>query len=71
MKRDFLKVLWAALKRPFEIEEGVIHPQFEIVEDTFERLTVSKAQTTLRYWNWSLSSAFSPRGIKETNKAMA
>ncbi len=69
MKRDFLKVLWAALKRPFEIEEGVIHPQFEIVEDTFERLTVSKAQTTLRYWNWSLSSAFSPRGIKETNEA--
>ena len=69
LKRDFLKVLWAALKRPFEIEEDVIHPQFALVADTYERLSVSKAQTTLRYWNWSLSSAFSPRGLNQTNEA--
>jgi uncharacterized protein (DUF2336 family) len=66
LKREFLKVLWAALKRPFELEEGVVHPQFVLVMETFELLTVAKAQTVLRYWNWSLSSAFSPQGIRDT-----
>ncbi|MEZ5947065.1 MAG: DUF2336 domain-containing protein [Hyphomonas sp.] len=60
VKRDFLPVLWAALRRPLELEEGVIHPQFAHVAETYEILPVAKAQTTLRYWNWSLSSAFSP-----------
>jgi uncharacterized protein (DUF2336 family) len=64
LHRDFLKVLWAALKRPFEIEPGKVHPQFDIVSETYEILSVAKAQTTLRYWNWSLSSAFSPRAMK-------
>ena len=64
LHRDFLKVLWAGLKRPFEIEPGVIHPLFVIVTDTYEILSVAKAQTTLRYWNWSLSSAFSPEAIR-------
>ena len=60
VKRQFLPVLWAALRRPLELDEGVIHPQFAHVAETYELLTVAKAQTTLRYWNWSLSSAFSP-----------
>ncbi|MCA8901787.1 MAG: DUF2336 domain-containing protein [Hyphomonas sp.] len=59
VKRAFLPVLWAALRRPLELEEGVIHPQFAHVAETYEIMTVAKAQTTLRYWNWSLSSAFS------------
>ena len=46
--------------QPLELDEGVIHPQFAQVAETYELLTVAKAQTTLRYWNWSLSSAFSP-----------
>lgn len=61
LHRDFLGVLWAALKRPIQIEEGKLHPQYVLVRDTYEILSVAKAQTTLRYWNWSLSSAFSPR----------
>jgi uncharacterized protein (DUF2336 family) len=65
LKREFLRVLWAALKRPFEIEPGVVHPQFALVAETYEVLTVAKAQTTLRYWNWSLSSAFSPEALRE------
>ena len=69
LHRDFLKVLWAALKRPFEIEPGVIHPQFTIVTETFELMSVAKAQTTLRYWNWSLSSAFSPEAIRDASAA--
>jgi uncharacterized protein (DUF2336 family) len=64
LHRDFLKVLWAALKRPFRMDEGDIHPQFHLVSETYEMLTVAKAQTTLRYWNWSLSSAIPTSGLK-------
>ncbi len=60
VKRDFLPVLWVGLRRPLELEEGVIDPQFKHVAETYEILSVAKAQTILRYWNWSLSSAFSP-----------
>jgi hypothetical protein len=30
-------------------------------------LSVAKAQTTLRYWNWSLSSTFSPARLKQSS----
>lgn len=59
LKRPYLRELWTALKRPLEIDEGVIHPQFEYVSESYELLSVVKAQTTLRYWNWSLSTSFS------------
>ena len=35
---------------------------------TYEMLAVDRAQTVLRYWNWSLSSALTPtlmRAIRE------
>lgn len=67
VKRDFLPVFWAALRRPLEIEEGRIHPQFAIVAETYEILTVAKAQTTLRYWNWSLSAAFSAQALRDAH----
>lgn len=63
VNRDFLPVLWAGLKRPLQTEEGEIDPQFAKVSEIFEIMTVAKAQTTLRYWNWSLSSAFSPNAL--------
>ena len=59
LKRPYLKEIWRALKRPLEIDEGVINPQFAYVSESYELLSVAKAQTTLRYWNWSLSSSFS------------
>jgi uncharacterized protein (DUF2336 family) len=66
VKREFLPVLWSALRRPLEIDDGQIHPQFELVAETYELLTVAKAQTTLRYWNWSLSAAFSANALHES-----
>lgn len=68
VKREFLPVFWAALRRPLEIEEGRIHPQFAMVAETYEILTVAKAQTTLRYWNWSLSAAFSSQALREAQE---
>ncbi len=64
VKRDFLPVLWVALRKPLELEEGVIHPQFKHVSDVYEILSVAKAQTILRYWNWALSSAYSPGAVQ-------
>ena len=64
VKRDFLPVLWVALKRPLELEEGVINPQYKHVSEVYEILSVAKAQTILRYWNWSLSSAYSPGAVQ-------
>ncbi|WP_035537115.1 DUF2336 domain-containing protein [Hyphomonas oceanitis] len=71
VKRDFLPVLWASLRRPLEIDNDEMHPQFAIVAETYEILTVAKAQTTLRYWNWSLSSAFSPQALREAQASGA
>ena len=68
VKRDFLPVFWVALRRPLEIEEGEIHPQFAMVAETYEMLTVAKAQTTLRYWNWSLSAAFSSQALRDAQE---
>ena len=60
LKRQALRDLWVSLKKPLELDDGVPNPLFEHVMETYELLSVSKAQTTLRYWNWSLSSTFSP-----------
>ena len=63
LKRPYLRELWKALKRPIELSEGEVHPQFEYVSESYELLSVAKAQTTLRYWNWSLSTSFSQEMI--------
>ena len=61
LKRNYLMRLWAALKRPTEIGPGVLHPHYERIREIYEMMSVAKAQTTLRYWNWSLSSSFRSR----------
>ena len=58
LKRHYLMRLWAALKRPTEIGPGVLHPHYERIREIYEMMSVAKAQTTLRYWNWSLSTSF-------------
>ncbi|MBY9065306.1 DUF2336 domain-containing protein [Hyphomonas sp. WL0036] len=64
LKREYLALLWRALGRPLEQDPGHPHPQFALVAETYEVLSVLKAQTTLRYWNWALSSAFSPAALR-------
>ncbi|MDP1007182.1 hypothetical protein, partial [Klebsiella pneumoniae] len=40
--------------------DGSVHPDWERVQITYDLLAVDRAQTVLRYWNWSLSSALTP-----------
>lgn len=70
LKKPSLKNFWLALRRPVEAEDGALDPMYEHLLETYDLLSVAKAQTTLRYWNWSLSSAFSPRNSSETTSGL-
>jgi uncharacterized protein (DUF2336 family) len=48
------------MRRPEATEDGAVNPLWERVQITYEMLAVDRAQTVLRYWNWSLSSALTP-----------
>ncbi|MFN3212547.1 MAG: DUF2336 domain-containing protein [Henriciella sp.] len=67
LKKPSLKNFWLALKRPLQAEDGSVDRMFGYLEETYDLLSVAKAQTTLRYWNWSLSSAFSPDRSNDPN----
>jgi uncharacterized protein (DUF2336 family) len=59
LKRQYFKALWACLGRPFS-KPNAPNEHFEHVQKIYEMMPVAKAQTVLRYWNWSLSASFSP-----------
>ena len=68
LSRLDLQTLWRAMRRPELTTDGEVHPDWERVQVTYEMLAVDRAQTVLRYWNWSLSSALTPellRAIRE------
>ncbi|ESQ86040.1 hypothetical protein AEAC466_02310 [Asticcacaulis sp. AC466] len=57
LSKKALRALWKALRRPLRTEQGEMHPHLAEVLITYDILAVDRAQTVLRYWNWSLSSA--------------
>jgi uncharacterized protein (DUF2336 family) len=61
LKRQYLRELWEAQRRP----GGEGDAAYARVSEVYETIAVAKAQTVLRYWNWSLSSAFSPEAMDE------
>lgn len=65
LKRQFLRDLWTALRRTGPEADAA----FARVSDIYESIAVAKAQTVLRYWNWSLSSAYSPDEMDEDDEA--
>lgn len=58
--RNELQSLWRSMRRPEVQADGSPDPVWERVQITYEMLAVDRAQTVLRYWNWSLSSALTP-----------
>lgn len=72
LKRHNLPLFWKALRRPATDTSDGHGPSLEYLSETYELLSVGRAQTTLRYWNWSLSSALSAAGkISDDNVAAA
>ncbi|MFT3997006.1 MAG: DUF2336 domain-containing protein [Asticcacaulis sp.] len=63
LKKADLRNLWRALRRPGQLD-GETHPDLERVLVAYDLLAVDRAQTVLRYWNWSLSSALTPMMIR-------
>ena len=66
--RSELLALWRSMRRPETGPDGLPDLTWERVQITYEMLAVDRAQTVLRYWNWSLSSALTPallRAIRE------
>ncbi|HEY4586937.1 MAG TPA: DUF2336 domain-containing protein [Brevundimonas sp.] len=73
MARRDLAALWRAMRRPETTPDGAEHPDWRRVQTIYEMLAVERAQTVLRYWNWSLSSALTPtllRAIREGEEAL-
>lgn len=68
LPRAAVRALWRALRRPETDARGEITAPLERVLITYDMIAVDRAQTVLRYWNWSLSSALTPallRAIRE------
>jgi hypothetical protein len=55
LKRNLLISLWRALRRPYGDPAGTDSPLGRTVY-TFDTLATAKAQTVLRYWNWSFTA---------------
>jgi uncharacterized protein (DUF2336 family) len=60
LPRKNVRLLWRALRRPETDAAGNLVPALERVLTLFDTIAVDRAQTVLRYWNWSLSSALTP-----------
>jgi uncharacterized protein (DUF2336 family) len=57
LKREHIEKLWRALKRPLHEVDGTMHESLARVMETYDVISTDKAQTVLRYWNWSLTAS--------------
>ena len=64
LPRAALRALWRGLRRPETDETGAMNAALERTLLIYDMLAVDRAQTVLRYWNWSLSSALTPELLK-------
>jgi uncharacterized protein (DUF2336 family) len=55
-----IRALWRGLRRPEADEAGYMTPALERTVTAYDMMAVDRAQTVLRYWNWSLTSALTP-----------
>jgi len=72
LPRGAVRALWRSLRRPETDASGTPTPGLERVLAAFDTIAVDRAQTMLRYWNWSLSSAMTPallKAIREGDEA--
>lgn len=64
LSRHDMLALWRSMRRPETDASGAVHPVWQRVQIIYDMMAVDRAQTVLRYWNWSLSSALTPALIK-------
>jgi uncharacterized protein (DUF2336 family) len=59
-----VRALWRSLRRRETDSSGELWPALERVLIIYDMIAVDRAQTVLRYWNWSLTSALTPALLK-------
>ena len=64
VKRPYIEKIWRALKKPTVDINGDMHPELAKVMETYDVISTDKAQTILRYWNWSLTSSLNPEVLR-------
>lgn len=64
LPRTAVRSIWRGLKRQDVDDNGLLDPRLERVLITHDMIAVDRAQTVLRYWNWSLSSGLTPALIQ-------
>ncbi|MDR3509743.1 MAG: DUF2336 domain-containing protein [Caulobacteraceae bacterium] len=64
LPKSALRALWRGLRRPETEDDGTVAAPLARVLVTYDMIAVDRAQTVLRYWNWSLSSALTPTLLK-------
>ena len=72
LPRNCVRQLWRGLRRQEVDRSGQIDHALERVLMVYDMIAVDRAQTVLRYWNWSLTSALTPallKAIREGDEA--
>ena len=64
LKREHLDMIWKGLGRPTTTPTGDVDPDYNRTLETYDTISTDKAQTVLRYWNWSLTSSLSPEVLE-------
>ncbi|MBT9472836.1 MAG: DUF2336 domain-containing protein [Pseudomonadota bacterium] len=60
LPKPAIRALWRGLKRSESDGAGGMAPALERAMLVYDMIAVDRAQTVLRYWNWSLTSALTP-----------
>lgn len=64
LPRACMRQLWRGLRRQEVDRTGAVDPNLDRVLTVYDAIAVDRAQTVLRYWNWSLTSALTPALLK-------
>lgn len=64
LPRNCIRQLWRGLRRQEFDRTGAMDQALERVLTVYDAIAVDRAQTVLRYWNWSLTSALTPALLK-------
>lgn len=72
LPRAAVHALWRGMKRPETNAAGAVSPALERVLIVYDMIAADRAQTVLRYWDWSLTSALTPellRAVREGDES--
>lgn len=64
LPKQAIRALWRGLKRSEVDGAGEPSPALERVMIVYDMIAVDRAQTVLRYWNWSMTSVLTPALVR-------